>query len=147
MKHARLFILGALAALLFAVFSPALAQGPAAQNIVSITIHADPADPAAVVIKVSPYVLDLTGKGPRQRIRFNLASDTFRFPEDAAKAIRVENNHGQFSGNAHGQGPDFGKVITIMDENSDAALYKYSIEVEDASGQLLTIDPLIKNGG
>ena len=147
MKPTRFFILGAVAALLFAVFSTAHAQGPGGQNVVRIEIQPDPADPAAIVIKVSPYVLDLAGKGPRQKIRFNLVSDTFRFPADAGKAIRVENNRGQFSGNAGGQGPDHGKVITIMDENTDAETYKYSIEVEDTNGQRMTIDPLIKNGG
>lgn len=145
MNRIRLIVLGAVAAFFFAAFATAYAQGN--MNVVRIDIQDDPADPAAVVIKVSPYVLSLTGKGSKQKIQFTLVSDKFRFPDDANRGIKVENNNGQFSGNSHGQGPDRGKVITVNDENTDGGLYKYSIEVEDANGQRLTIDPLIKNGG
>jgi len=116
------------------------------QNVV-IEIRDDPNDPKATIIKVSPYRLDMPSGRQNEKIKFTLVSGKFRFVGDAAHAINVGNNNGQFSGNAHGQGPEKGKVVTVDDRNSDAGLYKYSIAVEDASGQTLAIDPLIKNSG
>jgi hypothetical protein len=150
MKNRHILFAGAIAA--FALAAPATghAQGAGCNHgtrpncDVTITITADPADPSAMVITVSPYVLGVSSNRHNQKITFNLVSAMFTFPDDAYHAIRVENDHGQFGGNAHG--PDKGHVITITDSNTDTSLYKYSIEVVDANGQHLTVDPLIKNG-
>ena len=116
------------------------------QNV-AIEIRDDPNDPAAMIIKVNPYVLQMPRGRRNEKIKFTLASNRFHFGADPYRAVKIENNAGQFSGNAHGQGPDRGKVVTLDDQNSDTDLYKYAIMVEDGNGQTLAIDPLIKNDG
>lgn len=114
---------------------------------VAIEIQDDPSQRGALVIKINPYCLEMPAKRPNEKIKFALASTAFRFVGDPNRAVKVERNTGQFSGNANGQGPDRGKVVTVDNKNTDSSLYKYSIAVEDQSGQMLSIDPLIKNNG
>ena len=109
-----------------------------------------------IIITETPLKLEIKTVPPRrvmshntphkekEKIKFNLTSASYSFPDNPAEAIKFKVANNQFDPPT--QGPNPKKNVEVMDANNDGKQYEYIIKViRDVDGKELFIDPLIKN--
>lgn len=96
-------------------------------------------------IQVSPESVAVQGQ--HQVLQFNLLTTGCSFPSPGDKAIVLDPRHkAQFPKNPHWRDA---QTVTLYDcnTNTEPCCYKYTVNVLDSQGRLLTLDPQIENEG
>lgn len=91
-----------------------------------------------------PEVLDLTHKPKDTKIKFELETSGYAFPEAFPYGIQIDAAQDQF---IDYQRKD-DRTVTLVAVNDDGQTHEYTVSVVDtASGETLSSDPAIKDRG
>jgi hypothetical protein len=95
-------------------------------------------DDQGIHVKPDPVVVDTHNA----LVVFSLATDGYHFP--ATGAIVVTTPNGDFPYSSWTLKP---QEAAILDLGNDAGEYEYTVTVvDDATGRVITLDPVIRNG-
>lgn len=125
---------------------PVSSQGSEERTItVTYDPNGDPSHPDTGPFIFDPYELVIEHGASNVPIRLEIVSEGYSFPGDAAKAITIHPDDGNFR--IQGIGANNTRIM-IMDFNREDRIYKYDVMiVNNQTRQVYLIDPRIKNGG